>query len=256
MTLLDLTTVFFADELVAACAQLGLRRPLGLVEPLADDQICEPNRSAGPLASLPVSDTNATALAALSSPEAIAVVDRRAGVTTRRTYIAVRGPVAAVHHIEGHRHTLEVVDAEDAATKLLDAAGLGDVEGNAVDAVVDVTRGGFDRMTELLAAGDVKRATAALVADGADETGARAIVEATRTNAAHVLGLRSVGLRYEGCELSWVGNDPARWLVPLPARSSDTGFVISHLGPPRHLRVQIQPVTSEFLATELSLLFG
>lgn len=286
MTMLDLTTAFTRDGLLAACATLGVRRPLGLTEsmarhPSAGTRSGAPATGApgaiGALGSVPVSDGTAAALAVLAAPEAIALVERVGRGRRRVTYVAVRGPWGAVHRIHGDHHLVESVDAEAATTELLTAARLADAaaDGSPVlswslesdkpgaptttrapeAGVVDVTRVGFDRMVELAAAGDVARAVAALEADGAPRGPAESIVEAARESLTHVLGLRSLGLRYEGCEVSWVGGDTARWLVPLPARSSDTGSVVAPLGAPRHVRVQIQPVTAAALTAELSTLF-
>ena len=261
MTVIDLASTlagtFSEDELLAACASLGVRRPLGLA-----------GAGAHPLGPVSVSDTTAAALAALAAPEAIAVVERFAAGVKRVTYVAVRGPWAAVHRMHGDHHTIEALDAEDASAELLATAGLDTPAvlswssnpdnthgGTTTRAPVDVTRGAFDRMSELVAEHDLARGAAALEADGVAAGTAASLVAGAHHDSVHVLGLRSLGLRYEGCELAWIGDD-ARWLVPLPARSAERAAVIGHFVGPRHLRVQIEPVTEASLAAELAMLFG
>lgn len=278
MTILDLAATcaatFSGEDLLAACQSLGLRRPLGL--PGSEAAGAPASRHAPrSLGAVPVSDATAAALAALAAPEGIAVAER---VTSGRrciTYVAVRGPWAAVHRIDGDHHVVESLDAEHATRALVMATGLDrrDLHAPPVHSaspkvdkvgasttlhapveVVDVTRAAFDRMTELAAHDDLSRAAAALEGDGADQADAAAIVDAARREAVHVIGLRSLGLRYEGCELSWIG-DRHRWLVPLPERAAASGTARPFAGP-RHLRVQIEPIAAEWLETELATLFN
>lgn len=249
--MLDLATAFTSADLRAACLSMNVRRPLGLATPASS--LSAPSESEPP--SAVVSDSTARALEVLAAPEAIAVVDHVVHGHRRSTYVAVQGPDAALHRVRGDHHVVESFDAERASCELLVATGLDVPSARTMPRVLDVTLSAFDRMAELVAANDVARAAAALEGDGIHRTAAVAIAEAARRGSVHVLGLRSLGHRYVGCDLSWVaGRD--RWLVPAPRRAADSGAAIASRNQTRFVRAQISTVSSAWLAAELEVVFG
>lgn len=236
MTALDAVTI---DEL---CSTLGLRPPIGVrVGAVAGE------RSAGIAA---ISDEQLAALNVLAQPEAIAVVThvpppepftRRLPITF---VIATRGAYVAEHVIEGNAHHLYARDAINAPTLLLDRTGF-DGSNPSAPEPVDVTVGAYRRMTELLRAGDARRAEAALLAEGASTASADAVIAAVMAGRIEVTGLANDGRRYVGCELSVAGNDrTGRWHVPTDAPSSP------------NLRARLEPVDADDLVDDLSLIFG
>ena len=243
MTLIDLATGFTAEELRAACALLGVREPLGLSEPHAP-------RTPGShvLGGITVSDATAAALAALAAPESVTLIERAGPAGTRRVYVAVRGPWAGVHRVHGGHHCIESLDADDAAAEVIAAAALDGPPSSPTGITADVARTTLERMDELVEAGDVTRAESALEADGVGARDAASIVHAAAASYTHVLGLRSLGRRYEGCELAWYGGHE-RWLIP--ARQPDAANVLG----PRSLRVLVEPVGTATLVDELAALF-
>lgn len=250
MTMLDLATAFTAADLRAACSSLQLRPPLGLAGAAA--QHGAPGTVASNAPVLP--DGTVRALAVLAAPEAIAIVDHVVHGRGRATYVAVQGPDAAVHRIRGDHHVVESFDAERARFELLTACGLDVHSAPTTPRVLDITLNAFHRMAELVTANDIARAAAALESDGLDRSAAVAIAEATRRGSVHVLGLKSLGHRYVGCELSWiVGRD--RWLVPAPARAADTGAAVVAKNSTKFVRARVAAVSSTWLASELEVVF-
>jgi len=250
MTLLDLATVFSGEDLRAACSSLGIRRPLGVA---GEARSSKATASRQPVA-VTIPESAARALAVLAAPEAIAVVDHVAHGRKRTTYVAIRGADAATHCIRGGHHLVESFDAECARREMLGAAGLDEQTDVRARRVLDVTVSAFDRMVELVAVNDIARAAAALETDGVDRSTAVAVAEASRRGCVHVLGLRNVGHRYVGCELSWVvGRE--RWLVPVPARAAETGAAVSARTAAKFVRAEIATVSSAWLAAELAVVF-
>jgi hypothetical protein len=226
-TALDAVTI---DEL---CHTLGLRPPVGL-------RIDPPSERVASVAAL--NDEQLCALQVLAQPDAIAVVTRRSvGVSF---VIATRGAWVAEHVIEGTAHHLYARDAINAPTLLLERTGFS--HGAAVQAApIDITVGGYRRMTELLDACDRRRAEAALLAEGAAPSSADALIAAELAGRVEVIGLANDGRRYVGCELSLVGDaTTGRWHVPSDATTSLS------------LRTLLEPASTDDLLDDLSLIFG
>ncbi|MEY2468875.1 MAG: hypothetical protein QOF21_1573 [Actinomycetota bacterium] len=281
MTGLRATTI---EEL---CHTLGLRTPIGLPATNAFTipirtyrNSDEATRGAEAAAVSQFTDEQLTALGVLAAPEAIAVVTQWpapqpfAPATPVVHVIATRGAWLAEHVIEGEAHHLHAADADNAAILLLDRCGVpadgddGDDEPRPADGI-NVTLHAYRRMTELITAGDHRRAVAALVADGAGPATADALVAAVNSGRTEVAGLStasgaggpaSEGRRFVGCDLAVAGDEhTGRWLIPstehvdgLPKHA----FRHPSFGTSGNLRVLIERVGDEALRDELSLIFG
>ena len=241
------------------CHTLGLRTPIGLVP--ADRDLQAPSAEVAA-----VTDEQLTALSVLAQPEAIAVVTvwprphPFAPSIPVVHVIATRGPWVAEHVIEGDAHHLHAADADGAAVVLVERAGLTDDSPAPRHGAVDITLGAYLRMTELVRAGDIRRAEAALIGDGADAEGAAALVRAALVGGREIAGLGSDGRRFVGCDLAFVGDaTTGRWLVPtthhvdpLP-RNALRHPALAGAG---HLRVLVEPVGPGALREELGPVFG
>ncbi|HVV35355.1 MAG TPA: hypothetical protein VHC63_02045 [Acidimicrobiales bacterium] len=231
MTLLQTSTI---DEL---CHTLGLRAPYPVGEPNVDA----------------LSDDHLTALSVLASPEAIAVVTR----WRAQHVIATRGGWLAEHVIEGDTHHLRAAPVEDAPSLLLDRCGLLDDADEPGAEYVDVAVAGYRRMHELLRTGDVRRARATLVADGARPASADAFVAAARAGITEVAGLGTDGRRFTGCELAFAGDaSTGRWLVPGTQHVDPLPRGAFRHPSLRNVRVLLERVGTAELIEELGLIFG
>lgn len=227
MSALDAVTI---DEL---CHTLGLRSPLGLRVDAASERTASVT---------PLDDEQLTALRVLAQPEAIAVVTHYA--LDAMFVIATRGAWVAEHVIEGTRHHLYARDAGNAPTLLLERTGYSHTQ-PVLAAPIDITVGGYRRMTELLQACDRRRAEAALLAEGAAPSSADALIAAELAGRVEVTGLALDGHRYVGCDLSIVGDaTTGHWHVPSAASASP------------NQRVRIEPVDPDDLVDDLALIFG
>lgn len=226
-TALDAVTI---DEL---CTTLGLRPPVGL-------RVEEPSDRVATVTAL--NDEQLTALQVLAQPDAIAVVTHRSLDTT--FFIATRGEWVAEHVICGSDHHLYARDAINAANLLLERTGFAAAR-SVLASPIDITIGGYRRMTELLRACDRRRAEAALLAEGASPSSTDALIAAALAGHVEVTGLANEGRCYVGCELSVVGNaETGLWHVPSATATS------------LNLRTLIEPAYSDDLVDDLALIFG
>lgn len=235
-----------ASTIEELCQTLGIRAPFGVTQ-AAQLDLREK------IAVQPLTDEQLTALSVLAQPEAIAVVARDEVVHV----IATRGPWMAEHVIDGATHHLHATDSDHAASVLLERAGF--VEASPSNqlprAAIDVTFDAYRRMTELVRAGDPKRAGAALVAEGAPLVAVAAAVEAIGVGVTEVAGLGSDGRRFLGCELAVAGSAATgRWLVPATQRV-DAPNASRHPSL-SNVRVRLEPVDADDLVDELALIFG
>ncbi|MEY2399245.1 MAG: hypothetical protein QOJ00_2419 [Actinomycetota bacterium] len=274
MTALHATAI---DEL---CHTLGLRTPIGVMAGLhlephtasADTYSDSENEQlAAPGAAF--TDEQLTALGVLAQPDAIAVVTQwpapqpfAAPVPTVRV-LATRGPWLAEHVIEGDAHHLHAADADNAALLLLDRCGFVEPDHSTTAAAIDVSLSSYRRMTELVRAGDRRRAVAALVADGANPAVATALVYAVAVGRVDVAGLGADGHRFVGCDLAVAGDaSTGRWIVPA-AHHVDAAPKHAYRHPScagldafgassGNLRVIVERVGTDALHDELALIFG
>ncbi len=265
MTALHATAI---DEL---CHTLGLRTPIGVMAGLHIDLRSE--SSTAPTEVTRLNDEQLTALGVLSAPEAIAVVTQwsapqafAVAVPVVRV-LATRGPWLAEHVIEGDAHHLHAADADNAALLLLDRCGFTEPSVTRPGAVIDVALHSYRRMTELVKAGDTRRARAALVADGANVADAAELVNAVSVGRVEVAGLGADGHRFVGCDLAVAGDAATgRWLVPSTQhvdaapkhayRHPSFGGLATFGPASGNLRVLVESVGTDALQDELALIFG
>lgn len=228
-----MTTALDAITIDSLCTTLGLRPPVGI-------RIEEPSERVASVAAL--NDEQLTALRVLAQPEAIAVVSHRAFGAT--FFIATRGEWVAEHVICGNDHHLYARDAINAANVLLERTGVAGAR-SVIASPIDITIGGYHRMTELLGACDRRRAEAALLSEGASPSSTDALIAAELAGHVEITGLANDGRRYVGCELSLAGNaETGLWHVPSDAVTSP------------NLRTLIEPANADDLIDDLSLIFG
>lgn len=279
MTALHATTI---DEL---CHTLGLRTPIGVMAGLHFDHhsdtvsadiysdsesVTEPARRSAPAR---FTDEQLTALGVLAQPDAIAVVTHWPAPQPFITSVpvvrilATRGPWMAEHVIEGDAHHLHAGDVDSAALLLLDRCGFVEPDDSISTAALDVTLSSYRRMTELVRAGDRRRAVAALVADAADPHTASGLVDAVAVGRVDVAGLGADGHRFVGCDLAVAGDETTgRWLVPATQHVDAApkhayhhpsfGGLAALNGVSGNLRVLIERVGTDALHDELALIFG
>jgi len=253
------------DEL---CHTLGLRTPIGVMAglhvpvPTTTVDIYSGSEKAPEVAQL--TDEELTALGVLASPEAIAVITQWpapqpfAPPVPTVHVIATRGPWLAEHVIEGDAHHLHAADADNAALLLLDRCGFVEPSSDR-NRVINVTLHTYRRMTELVKAGDTRRARATLVADGANGDAAEGLVAAELTGRIEVAGLGADGHRFVGCDLAVAGDAATgRWLVPATQHVDVPKHALRHpaFGGSGSLRVIVEEVGTDALHDELALIFG
>lgn len=207
---------------------------------------------------LALHEDNAVARAVVAAPEAIAVVTRWNNTAVPTVFvIATRGAWLAEHVIAGESQRFAVGDADHAALLLLDRSGFRELHHDS-PAVIDVTVAAYRRCVELVGDHDLPRARAALLADGARDAEATALVDAIAAGRVEVSGLCAEGTRFVGCDLAVVGDGTTgRFLVPVSnhvARSA-RGGPFAH-AEPSGLRVYVERVGTDVLRDELALIFG
>jgi hypothetical protein len=182
----------------------------------------------------------------------------------------------AEHVIEGDAHHLHAADADNAALLLLDRCGFTEPSSVTVGpSIINVTLHTYRRMTELVKAGDIRRARAALIAEGANAADTEELVAAAGVGRVEVAGLSSAsaggpgaeGHRFVGCDLAVAGDaTTGRWLVPstqhvdtVPKhayRHPSFGGLAAFGPPSGSLRVLVERVGTDNLQDELALIFG
>jgi hypothetical protein len=196
------------------------------------------------------------ALDVLAAPEAIAVVTRGTVNSLVTHVLATRGAWLAEHVTVDGTHHLHVTVADGAAALLVERCGF--TEPNVERrATLDVSLAAYQRMSELVAGSDHRRALAALVADGPTASTAAAVVEAVATERVEVAGLAADGRRFVGCDLAVAGDArTGRWLVPSTPHVEplpDSAFRHPSMS---NVRVLLERVGTDYLLDELSLIFG
>lgn len=207
-----------------------------------------------------VNEEQSIALSVLAAPDAVAVVTRHEAGGAVTHVLATRGPWLAEHSIDGDAHHLHATDADNAPILLLERSGFVEPAVDvsvAISRDIDVTFSAYHRCLELAAAGDRRRARAALVADGASTIDAHALVDALAVGRVEVAGLAVDGRRFVGCDLAVAGDArTGRWLVPSTHHVDPLpGPALRHPSM-HHVRVLIERVDADTLRDELVLIFG
>lgn len=142
------------------------------------------------------------------------------------------------------------IPPHDLLPRVLELVGLEDRPEIAIDALSLPTRT-LLALPDLIENGDKDRVVARLVADGASEPSACALVDALRAarGAASVTVLyRPEAQRLVGGELTWIdGLDAGLWITPIP---DTTGW--DPEGPDAGPEVELRPVTAEWIRAELA----
>ena len=229
------------------------------LHPSTIDELCYTLglRASYPVASSapePLSDEQITALGVLAAPEAIAVVSHRGEALTH--VIATRGPWLAEHTIDHDTNHLRAGAADDAALVLLERCEL-HAAGASDGATMDVPLAAYRRVQELVRGGDLHRARATLVSEGAPVHHAASFVDAMRIGVIDVAGLGSDGRRFTGCELGIAGAAASgQWLVPTTQQIDPLPRNAFHHPSLHGVRVLLERVEPDALIDELSLVFG